>query len=176
MAERHILYFSAETHYLYRSERGALELEARFPADESGLSAFSDYLSGRHGGLFSVLADVTGEDFHEEQIPLVRGADRDAVLARRIAQRYRDTRLSAALSLGTVTAGERRNERLLLASFTNTQQITPWLDALDHAGAGLGGVFSAPLLAPALGTRLGAREGRSFVVTTNRAGLRQSFV
>jgi hypothetical protein len=37
-------------------------------------------------------------------------------------------------------------------------------------------VYSVPLLAPALAARLGAREGRSFVVSMNRAGLRQSFV
>src|SRR4051812_9553035 len=176
MAEHRILYFSAENHYLYRSRGQAIELEATFSSDDVGLSAFHEYLRGRRGALFSVLADVAGEDFHEEQIPYLRGGDREAVLQRRLAQRYRDTRLAAALSLGHTTAGERRNERLLLASFTNTQQITPWLDALDHAGARLAGVYSAPLLAPALGTRLGAREGRSFVVTTNRAGLRQSFV
>src|SRR4051812_31078022 len=176
MAERHILYCSAETQYLYRSVGGALELEAKFPADDSGVSAFGDYLGGRRGRLFSVLVDLTGEDFHEEQIPHLRGNDREAVLGRRLAQRYRDTRLAAALSLGTVAAGERRNERLLLASFTNTQQITPWLDALVRAGARLAGVYSVPLLAPALAAGLGMRSGRCIIVTAHRAGLRQCFV
>jgi len=91
------------------------------------------------------------------------------VLQRRLAQRYRDTRLAAALSLGTV-AGTRRNERLLLASFTNTQQLAPWLDALEEAGTKLTGVYSVPLLAPALARKLGAKGGRAFVVTVNRAG------
>jgi hypothetical protein len=176
MAERHILYCSAETQYLYRSVGGALELEAKFPADDSGVSAFGDYLGGRRGRLFSVLVDLTGEDFHEEQIPHLRGNDREAVLGRRLAQRYRDTRLAAALSLGTVAAGERKNERLLLASFTNTQQIAPWLDALVHAGARLAGVYSVPLLAPALAAGLGMRNGRCIVVSAHRAGLRQCFV
>jgi hypothetical protein len=95
---------------------------------------------------------------------------------RRLAQRYRDTRLATALSLGTVHGGERRNERLLLASFTNTQGLAPWLDALEESGARLTGVFSVPLLAPALAARLGTRSGRAFIVTATRAGLRQSFV
>src|SRR4051812_4764572 len=176
MAERHILYCSAETQYLYRSVGGALELEAKFPADDSGVSAFGDYLGGRRGRLFSVLVDLTGEDFHEEQIPHLRGNDREAVLGRRLAQRYRDTRLAAALSLGTVAAGERKNERLLLASFTNTQQIAPWLDALVHAGARLAGVYSVPLLAPALAAGLGVRGGRALVLTATRAGLRQCYI
>src|SRR5207249_3616954 len=96
---------------------------------------------------------------HEDQIPFLRGGDRDAVLQRRLAQRYRDTRLAAALSLGYV-AGTRRNERLLLASFTNTQQLAPWLDALEEAGTKLTGVYSVLRLAQYLGTlRVLPREG-----------------
>src|SRR5215213_1942071 len=102
---RRILYFTAEEHFLYRSTLGGLELEASFRADEPGLAAFREYLRDKSGALFALLADLAGEDFHEEQIPFVRGGDRGAVLTRRLAQRYRDTRLAAALSLGPVIAG-----------------------------------------------------------------------
>jgi hypothetical protein len=176
MAAKHILYFTAEDHYLYRAARGELALEAKFSGDDPGVGAFREYLRGRRGALFSIMVDLAGEDFHEEQIPLLRGGDREAVIQRRLAQRYRDTRLAAALTLGTVMAGERKNERLLLASFTNTQSLAPWLDALEEAGARLAGVFSLPLLAPTLAARLGVRSGRAFVVTATRAGLRQSYV
>ncbi|MGH8733233.1 MAG: hypothetical protein ACREVB_06075, partial [Burkholderiales bacterium] len=173
---RHLLYFTAEDHYLYCSSRGKLELQARFSGDDLGVSAFREYLRDRRGVLFAVLADLAGEDFHEEQVPLVRGRDRAALVQRRLAQRYRDTRLAAALSLGQVSTPQRRNERLLLASFTNTQQFVPWLDALEEAGARLAGVYSVPLLAPALAARLGVRGERSLIVSANRAGLRQCFV
>jgi hypothetical protein len=176
VAKRLILYLSADEHYLYRAERTALELEAKFSADEAGLNAFRDYLRGARGALFAVLADLAGEDFHEEQIPYLRGSDREALLARRLAQRYRDTRLAAALSLGQVRTPERRNERVLLASFTNTQQLSQWLDALEEAGARLAGVYSAPLVAPALAAALGARDARVLVVSANRAGLRQCYI
>src|SRR3954465_5907968 len=146
MAPRYVLYFTADEHFLYRSSFGGLELEARFAIDETGVAAFTEHLRGKTGALFSVLADLAGEDFHEEQIPFVRGSDRDAVLARRLAQRYRDTRLAAALSLGQVAAAERKNERILLTSFTNTQQLVPWLEALESAGVRLSGVYSVPLL------------------------------
>jgi len=175
MAARHLLYFTAEDHYLYSSS-GALELAAKFSGDDLGVTAFREYLRGRRGALFAVLADLAGEDFHEEQVPWLRGGDREAVVQRRLAQRYRDTRLAAALSLGQLATPQRRNERLLLASFTNTQQFAPWLDALEEAGARLAGVYSVPLLAPALAARLGARGPRALVVTANRAGLRQCFV
>ena len=173
---RRVLYFSAEENQVYASAHGSLRLEARFPAAEAGVPEFQEYLRGQRGALFAVLADVAGEDFHEEQIPYLRGADRDAGLRRRLAQRYRDTRLAAAFSLGQVAAEERRNERVLLASFTNTQQLSPWIDALEEAGTRLAGVYSVPLLAPLLASRLGVRSGRAFLVSANRAGLRQSFI
>src|SRR5947199_59442 len=99
MATRRILYFTGEDHYLYRSAGRTLELEAKFSGDDLGVTAFREHLRGQRGALFAVLADLAGEDFHEEQVPFVRGADREALLARRLAQRYRDTRLAAALSL-----------------------------------------------------------------------------
>ena len=176
MAIRRLLYITAEDHYLYRAGAGGLELEARFPGDDLGVSAFREHLLARPGGLFSVVADLAGEDFHEEQIPFLRGGDREAIVQRRLAQRYRDTRLATALSLGEAPNAERRNERLLLASFTNTQQLSPWLDALEDAGAHLAGVYSVPLLAPALAARLGVKSGRALIVTATRAGLRQCYV
>jgi hypothetical protein len=176
MATRRILYVTAEDHYLYRSAGAALELEAKFSGDDPGVTAFREHLLAHREGLFSVVADLSGEDFHEEQIPFLRGADREAIVQRRLAQRYRDTRLATALSLGEAPSAERRNERLLLASFTNTQQLAPWLDALEEAGARLAGVYSVPLLAPALAAKLGTRGGRALLVTATRAGLRQCYV
>jgi len=175
MSAKLVFYFTAVGHSLYRWAGRGLELEARFGADNQGLEDFRAHMKNRYGALVYVLADLAGEDFHEDQIPYLRGSDRQAVVDRRLAQRYRDTRLAAALSLGHATS-ERRSERLLLASFTNTQQFTEWLDVLPASGAKLSGVYSVPLLAPALAARLGVRGGRAFVVTANSTGLRQCYV
>jgi hypothetical protein len=172
---KRLIYFTADDHTVYAWSGGRLAVEAKFPGDDLGVTAFREYLSGHRGALFYAVADLAGEDFHEELIPYLRGGDRELVVQRRLAQRYRDTRLAAALSLGHVR-GERRNERLLLTSFTNTQRLTPWLDALAESEAKLAGMFSVPLLAPALAARLGAGGGRCFVVTANSAGLRQCYV
>jgi len=175
MSVKLVLYFGAAEHTLYRFAGGALELESTFGADVDGLQAFRARLQGRKGALVYVIADLAGEDFHEDQIPYLRGNDRQTVVQRRLAARYRETRLATALSLG-YTTGERRTERLLLASFTNTEQFTAWMDALADSGARLSGVYSVPLLAPALAARLGAGSGHTLIVTTNSAGLRQCFV
>ena len=175
MSQKLVIYFTATGHTLYRWAGGALELEGRFTPDEAGLEDFRARLKGRKGALVYLVADLAGEDFHEDQIPYLRGGDRQTVVQRRLAQRYRDTRLAAALSLGEA-GGERRSERLLLASFTNTQQFTDWMDVLAECGARLSGVYSIPLLAPALVLKLGVRGGRAFVVTANSTGLRQCYV
>jgi hypothetical protein len=175
MSTKLVLYFTASEHALYRVAGGTLEPEGRFAADDQGLEEFRATLRARPGALVYIAADLAGEDFQEDQIPYVRGNDRQMVVQRRLAQRYRDTRLAAAISLGHV-ADERRSERLLLASFTNTQQFTPWLDAVAEAGARLSGVYSVPLLAPALAARLGVKTGRVLVVTVTGAGLRQCLV
>ncbi len=175
MPARLVLYFAAAEHCLFRWSGGALAPLATFSADERGLGEFRDRLAQHRGALVTLVADVTGEDFHEDQVPYLRGAERQTVIQRRLAQRYRDTRLAVALSLGYV-AEERRNERLLLASFTNVQQFIAWLDAIADAGARLAGVYSAPIVAPALAARLGAGGERSILVSVNRAGLRQCFL
>ncbi len=181
MSDRRLLYFTANGHQLYTWDAGKLELEAVFTDSEDGVAEFRNLAKMHPRSLYYIVADLAGEDFHDEIVPSLRGSDRQAVIDRRLAQRYRDTRLAAAISLGTIAvAGERKNERLLLASFTNTQQFSPWLDALSDSGAKLAGVFSIPLIASALASRLaaklGVRNNRMFVVSMNSAGLRQSFL
>src|SRR5512132_1085909 len=100
MSAKLVLYVTASGHALYRWSGGALELEARFTPDEAGVAEFRARMVGRKGALVHVLADLAGEDFHEDQIPYLRGSDRQTVVQRRLAQRYRDTRLAAAVSLG----------------------------------------------------------------------------
>jgi len=181
MSERRLIYFTTSGHQLYLWNGGKLTLEAEFSDTEEGVGEFRVLARQHSKSLYYIVADLAGEDFHDEMIPSLRGGDRQAVIERRLAQRYRDTRLAAAISLGSIAvAGERRNERLVLASFTNTQQFSPWLDALSEAGAKLAGVYSVPLLASAvaarLGAKIGARNTRMFVVSMNSAGLRQSFL
>jgi len=43
---------------------------------------------------------LPGRIFHDEMIPWLRGSDRQAVIERRLAQRYRDTRLAASFRSG----------------------------------------------------------------------------
>lgn len=172
---RLIFYFTAAERRVLRWSGGALRPEARFAADDSGLAEFQQYLRHCNGAVFTLVADLAGEEFHEEQIPSLRGSDREAIVQRRLAQRFRDARLAVALPLGRVDSG-RRDERLLLASFSNPRSFDAWLDALAASGARLSGVYSTALLIPALVERTDRHAAHRIVVAVHSAGLRECYL
>ena len=86
MATKRLIYFTASELRVYRRSRSTLESEARFSVDEAGIESFRNFLTRHRGALFYVVADLAGEDFHEDQVPFLRGAERRAVIERRLAQ------------------------------------------------------------------------------------------
>jgi hypothetical protein len=175
MSEKRLLYFTAKRVVLYRWAHRKLSIESSFPNSEEGAAAFGAHLGSLPRSLFYVLVDIVEEDFHQENIPFVRGRDRSALLGRKLAQRYRDTSLSVALSLGFERT-QRRDERVLFSAFTNNAQFQPWMEALNEAELPVVGVFSAALLAPKIAVKLGAKKAPLLLVTLESAGLRQSYV
>jgi hypothetical protein len=175
MSETRLLYFTAKRVVLYRWAHRKLSVESSFANNEEGAAAFGAQLAGVPRSLFYVLVDIVEEDFHQENIPFVRGRDRTALLGRKLAQRYRDTSLSLAVSLGYERT-QRRDERMLFSAFTNNAQFQPWLEALGETELPVVGVFSAALLAPKLALKLGAKKAPLLLVTLQPAGLRQSYV
>jgi hypothetical protein len=175
MSEKRLLYFTANRVTVYRAAHRRLALETSFANNEEGAGAFAAHLGGLPRSLFFVLVDIVEEDFHQENIPYVRGRDRTALLGRKLAQRYRDTSLSIAMSLGSERT-QRRDERILFSAFTNNAQFQPWLEALREAEIPVAGVFSAALLAPRIAQKLGAKKAPLLLVTLESAGLRQSYV
>jgi hypothetical protein len=176
MPSKRLCYFSSQGVTAYQWKSGALRKEASFGMNQGGVADFSKYVAGALDGVFYLLADVVEEDFFQENIPSVRGADRRALLARKLAQRYRNTSLAMPISLGSENHAGRREERILYASFTNTQQFQLWIEVLQSSGARVAGVFSVALVAASLGKRLGFKKDRYLMVSLQQAGLRQSYV
>jgi hypothetical protein len=173
---KRLFYFTSQRVTAYLWKKGELQKEAAFGMNEKGVAEFAKYVAGASESLFHVLADVVEEDFFQENIPYVRGGDRRALLARKLAQRYRDTSLAIPISLGSETHAGRREERVLYTSFTNTQQFQPWLETLRSSKARVVGVFSVALVAASVGKRLGFKASRYVMVSLQQAGLRQSYI
>ncbi len=172
--KKRLLYLTANRLTAHSLSRGRLVVDAAFERDDAGLAAFSTYLA-RSRNLYYLVVDVVEEDYQRDTIPFLGRKDRRKVLARKLAQRYRDISLTLSLSLG-YEQGERRNEKVLYASFSNTQQFQPWLTALAQNGVRLVGVYSTALLAPALIKGAGLKGPRCLLVSVQQTGLRQSYV
>jgi hypothetical protein len=174
LEKKRLLYLTANRLAAYSLARGKLAVDANFERNDAGVAAFSAFLAGSHH-LYYLVVDVVEEDYHRDTIPELSRKDRRQVLARKLAQRYRDTSLTLSLSLG-FEQGERRNEKVLYASFSNTQQFQPWLAALAQKEVRLVGVYSTALLAPALIKGAGLKAPRCLLVSVQQTGLRQSYV
>jgi hypothetical protein len=174
MARKRVLYITSHGATAYAVDSGRLSAEGEFSADDAGMNAFTDYLHHERDSLFYLLGDVPEEDFQQENIPYVTGADRAALIARKLAQTFRDTKLSLAISLGRESGG-RRDERVLFAAFTNTQFFHPWLRALHAEDVRMAGVYSIALTANALFRKLGLKQDKLLILSVHRAGIRQNY-
>jgi hypothetical protein len=176
MPHKSFLYFTSRRVIAYSWTKGELQRESIFSFNDEGVAEFAKYVAGAGKSLFYLLADFVEEDFAQENIPHLRGKDRRAVLARKLSQRYRDTTLAIALSLGIEAHGGRREERILYTAFTNTQQLQPWIAALRSREARVAGVFTVALVSAEVGKRVGFKAPRYLIVSLQQAGLRQTYI
>jgi hypothetical protein len=174
MKPQRLLYLSAYQMTACHWRGGALVREATFPSTQAGWRQFTDYLAQNSKSIFSLLVNVAEEGFRIETIPYLRGADRQTVIERKLAQTFSNTPLRAALSLGH-ERDRRKNENLLLAAFTNPAFFQPWLDALRATHAMLSGIFSLPLLAPLLLKKLSVSPEPCLLLSVQDQSIRQSF-
>ena len=174
MSRKRVLCITARDASAYSVAPGRLIEEGTFAADEEGLASFSGYLQRHRDSVFYLLGDVPEEDFQQENIPYVTGPDRAALIARKLGQTFRDTKLSLAISLGR-EPGARRDERVLFAAFSNTQFFHPWLKALHGHEIRMAGVYSIALVGNALIRKLALKDQRVLVISLHRSGVRQNY-
>jgi len=174
MPQQRLLYLDSDRLSALLWHGGTLREEAHFPHDETGVAAFTEYLARHRGSNYAMLADIPEEGFQIEALPHTRGADRNALLKRKLGQYFYGSPLAAALSYGREKTG-RRDEKILFTALTRPQLFEPWLAALRGAEARLSGIYSLPLLGADLLARLPPARERCLLVSITRGGIRQSF-
>lgn len=173
MSVRCFLYLNAQQTTAFRWRAGVLSEDGAFAAGDSG--RFVEYLEANPKCIFTILANVADEGFQVETIPLLRGADRRAVIARKLGQQFFNAILTASSSLGHEQS-RRKNERVLLAALTGNETFSPWLQALASTEAALTGIYSLPLLQPLLVRRLAITDERCLLLTVQDQSIRQSYL
>lgn len=174
MQTRRLLYLSSHQATAFRWQGGVLVGEGLFESTEAGYQQFATYLEQRKKSIFALLANVAEEGFQIETMPFLQGADRKAIINRRLGQLFFNATLTASLSLGHEKS-RRKDERVMLAALTNTPFFTPWLQAINKAGVALSGLYSLPLLGPSLLKKLGIAEERCLLLTVQDQSIRQSY-
>ncbi|MEX2480821.1 MAG: hypothetical protein WD928_08170 [Gammaproteobacteria bacterium] len=174
-AAMRVLLVGGERAILYLFEEGQLAQAYIFTADEIGFAAFRRALGDLAPAPLCVLVDVVEEEYRQETIPHVGGADRRAVIERKYARLFRGTPYRTALFQGRET-DERRDDRLLLTAITRPELLTPWLEALIEHKVPVVGIYSLPILSQRLLKRIGATAPNVLLISLHKAsGLRQTF-
>lgn len=174
MPQKRLLCLDANQLGAWSWRGGSLKEEGQFKQGEEGIAAFSEYLARNRRSLFYLLADLAEEGFLIETLPYTQGADRAALLARKLAQHFYGSPLATAISLGREKEG-RRDEKFLFAALTQAKQAEPWLAALRSAEAQLAGVYSLPLISAATIGKLAPGQDHCLLITLGRGSIRQSF-
>jgi hypothetical protein len=174
-ADSRVLLIAVDRALLYLGAGKQLTHSYEFPAGEAGWAAFGKYLQDAPGTPTHVVVDVVEEEYRQETIPYVRGADRQAVLSRKYARLFRGTPYTLALAQGRERQG-RRDERVLLTALTKPENITPWVNELLRRQTPIVGIYSLPVLSAALLPKLKAKTPNVLIVSVQQAsGLRQTF-
>lgn len=174
MPKHRLLYLSAHHLIALCWQDGALLGEGLFEPTDEGYAHFAAYLDAHGKSIFSLLINVAEEGFQIETIPFLQGADRKAIIGRKLGQLFFNSPLTASLSLG-YEKSRRKDERILLAALNNTAFFQPWLEAIRRTGIALAGLYSLPLLGPALLKKLKIAEERCLLLTVQDQSIRQSY-
>ncbi|MDR2188862.1 MAG: hypothetical protein LBE62_12570 [Azonexus sp.] len=172
---RRFLYLDAHRLSAYLWRRGQFFFEGSFADSDEGLFAFKHYLAGQSGSDFALLTNVVEEERVIETIPFLQGADRKALIARRLARHFMGSPFAAFTSLGYET-GQRKNEKLLLAALTNPAQIEPWLKFIADVSAPLSGIYTVAQLGGGLLKKLGSGQRACILLTMQDRSLRESYL
>jgi hypothetical protein len=173
--KNHFLYLNTHRLSAYAWQNGSLSCEEVFDNNDEGLAGFTHYLPPRTKDRFALLVNVAEEGHAHETIPFLRGADRTALITRKIGQQFLGSPLAMATSLG-YEKNQRKNEKLLLSALTDPAHFEPWLQRLNAAEVALAGIYSVSQLGGLLLKKLGLSGGRSLLLSMQDHSIRSTYL
>lgn len=173
MAAQTILVIDAHGLQAWQRRARKIERGARFDGfGDSSAAQFRTWLqSGARDSHYTVLADLAEERFALERLPRAGRADTQAMIARKLGQHFPDTRFTTSLALGRHEGASALN-RVLLGALTRPALLTPWLGALEAAGAVVTRLTSTPLLLDQWNRRRLRQAGQFVLLMLTASGMR----
>jgi len=168
-------FLSADKLAVYHWQNGKLGSSYLFDVSGDGQNYFARYLKDTPKIPVYLLVDVLEEEYRQDTIPHVFGADRTALINRKKSRLFRDTPYFYAENQGREEGG-RRDDRMLFMGLTNPDLLTPWLNLLDQNKVPLAGIYSVPQLTRTILDIIPNPAEHMLVVSLQSiSGLRQSF-
>ena len=171
---KRVLYFTGYRMVAQEWVGRKLASNVYFEPDEQGLDLFSAYLNSFRNEPVRLLVDLIEEEFRQLKVPLLRGADRQAILQRNFAKFFRTSEFRHAVSQ-SIEKKARKEENLLFLGLTNQSLLEPWLKVLDDTRTPLSGIISLPLLSEAFAAEFKS-DSRAVILVSQEvpSNLRQS--
>lgn len=169
------IYISADkvsVHHLVRNELASSYL---FDVDNEGRANFKRYVAESENIPAYILIDIIEEEFRQDTIPHVFGADRNALIKRKQGRLFRDAKLQHAYLQGREEEG-RRDDKFLFTALTNNEILEPWLNMLEENKVPVKGILSLPQLLQSYIQSIPNISDHALIVSMqNISGLRQTF-
>lgn len=153
---------------------GKLQGCQRFVNDESGHSAFAEFLR-RHPSIpVYLIVDGVEEDYRLESLPHTSGNAKRELIARKLNQFYRGLHYRTAHFLGR-DKDKRRDDHYLFAALNNDEFIQGWVAVMQQVDAQLVGIYLLPMLSKLLIKHFKLTAPNILLCEQLSSGLRQTY-
>lgn len=142
MSRKTLFFLSSDSFHAHVWKNGVLTAPYYFSNSIEGLERFADFLETHQDPAY-LLVDLIEEDFRQETVPHLTGANYQALIQRKFDQYYRSTPFRLSHLQQRQTEG-RRDDELLFSALTNPARITAWLDLLLLHRTPIVGIYSVP--------------------------------
>lgn len=172
---RHFLYLTNTRLVSMTSQGRRIVARREFAVSGAGASEFEHHAARMAALPTHFFVDLADEDFRLDTIPHVGAGDRSAIMARKLAQIFRNTPYRHAEMQGREAEG-RRDDRVLYTAVTNPEVLRPWLEVLERFEIPLEGVYSAAVFSSVLLEELDLDFPHTLLVTfTPGEAMRQTY-
>jgi hypothetical protein len=169
----------------FRLQGKQLEVMAEFDEQPAAQARFGLFVQTHAHARHSLLFETPEQIFQDEKLPPSRGADRRALIARRLTRHFPGedsssaARFCLALPQGTAQGvfSRKTEEDILLTGLSSKAGATleTWLSPLRQARVPVRGVWTSALLCPALRTLICKQAMRGLILLLSTQGIRQIY-
>ena len=160
-----------------RWQGGRLTQISNYSNSEEGFDRFHVFLENDRKTPFAIVTDIIEEDFRTETVAHVTGADRKALITRKLNLLFRTTRYKTARVIGREKEG-RKDDRILFTALTKPELFEPWLNRILAQKVPIMAVTSAAYIMEHFAQSL-SMSGEPHLLVVNQegnSGLRQTYM